>query len=62
MTISGMNFAGRGQNAGMAFAKLKDWKLRDRPDLKVVAVAGRAMGLFQDPQRHGICLSAAGGH
>jgi HAE1 family hydrophobic/amphiphilic exporter-1 len=46
MTISGMNFSGRGQNAGMAFAKLKDWELRDRPDLKVVAVAGRAMGAF----------------
>jgi HAE1 family hydrophobic/amphiphilic exporter-1 len=46
MTISGMNFSGRGQNAGMAFAKLKDWELRDRPELKVVAVAGRAMGAF----------------
>ena len=46
MTISGMNFAGRGQNAGMSFVKLKDWKLRDRADLKVNAVAGRAMGAF----------------
>ena len=46
MTISGMNFSGRGQNAGMAFAKLKDWKFRERPDLKVTAVAGRAMGAF----------------
>ncbi len=46
MTISGMNFAGRGQNAGMAFVMLKDWKLRDRPELKVGAVAGRAMGEF----------------
>ena len=46
MTISGSNFSGRGQNAGMAFAKLKDWKLRDRPELKVGAVAGRAMGNF----------------
>jgi len=46
MTISGSNFSGRGQNAGMAFAKLKDWDLRNRPDLKVVAVAGRAMGAF----------------
>jgi len=46
MTISGSNFSGRGQNAGMAFAKLKDWKLRDRPELKVGAVAGRAMGEF----------------
>ena len=46
MTISGMNFSGRGQNAGMAFAKLRDWKFRERPDLKVTAVAGRAMGAF----------------
>ncbi|MCL5278619.1 MAG: efflux RND transporter permease subunit, partial [Planctomycetes bacterium] len=46
MTVSGSNFAGRGQNAGMAFVRLKDWKLRDRPELKVTAVAGRAMGAF----------------
>jgi len=46
MTISGTNFSGRGQNAGLAFVKLKDWKLRDRPDLRVTAVAGRAMGAF----------------
>jgi multidrug efflux pump len=46
MTISGSNFAGRGQNAGMAFVKLKDWELRDRPDLKVNVVARRAMGAF----------------
>jgi hydrophobe/amphiphile efflux-1 (HAE1) family protein len=46
MTVSGMNFAGRGQSVGMAFVKLKDWGLRGRPDLKVTAVAGRAMGTF----------------
>jgi hydrophobe/amphiphile efflux-1 (HAE1) family protein len=46
MAISGTNFSGRGQNAGLAFVKLKSWKLRDRPDLKVGAVAGRAMGQF----------------
>ncbi|MEW6672601.1 MAG: efflux RND transporter permease subunit [Thermodesulfobacteriota bacterium] len=46
MTISGTNFSGAGQNAGMAFVKLKDWDLRDRPDLKVGAVAQRAMGEF----------------
>jgi hydrophobe/amphiphile efflux-1 (HAE1) family protein len=43
LTISGMSFSGRGQNNGMVFAKLKDWKLRDRDDLKVKAIAGRAM-------------------
>jgi hydrophobe/amphiphile efflux-1 (HAE1) family protein len=46
MTLSGSNFSGRGQNAGMAFAKLKNWELRDRPELKAGAVAGRAMGEF----------------
>jgi hydrophobe/amphiphile efflux-1 (HAE1) family protein len=46
MTAAGMNFAGRGQNAGMAFIRLKDWKLRDRPELRVTAVAGRAMRAF----------------
>jgi HAE1 family hydrophobic/amphiphilic exporter-1 len=46
MTLSGTNFSGRGQNAGMAFAKLKDWELRNRPDLKVGAVVGRAMREF----------------
>jgi hydrophobe/amphiphile efflux-1 (HAE1) family protein len=46
MTVSGSAFSGRGQNAGMSFVMLKDWKLRKRPDLKVGAVAGRAMGAF----------------
>ncbi|HHO76817.1 MAG TPA: efflux RND transporter permease subunit, partial [Deltaproteobacteria bacterium] len=46
MTISGMGFSGRSQNNGMVFAKLKDWKLRDRPDLKAKATAGRAMVAF----------------
>jgi len=46
MTVSGANFAGHGQNAGMSFAKLRDWKLRNRPDLKVGAIAGRAMREF----------------
>ncbi len=43
MTIAGMGFAGRAQNNGMVFVKLKDWELRDRPDLRLKAVAGRAM-------------------
>jgi len=46
MTISGMGFSGRAQNNGMVFAKLKDWKLRDRSDLRVQAIAGRAMKAF----------------
>jgi hydrophobe/amphiphile efflux-1 (HAE1) family protein len=46
MTIAGYAFSGRGQNAGLAFVNLKDWHLRDRPDLKADAVAGKAMGSF----------------
>jgi HAE1 family hydrophobic/amphiphilic exporter-1 len=46
MTITGRSFAGTGQNQGMAFVKLRDWDERDRPDLKVKAVAGRAMAYF----------------
>ncbi|HQE27793.1 MAG TPA: efflux RND transporter permease subunit [Phycisphaerae bacterium] len=46
MTISGIGFAGRSQSNGMAFIKLKQWELRDKPHLKVKAVAGRAMQTF----------------
>ena len=47
-TIAGFNFAGRGQNAGLAFVKLKDWSLRKGAGSKAKAIAGRAMGaLFQ---------------
>ena len=46
MTVSGVSFSGRGQNSGLAFVKLKDWNLRNRADLKVGAVAARAMGEF----------------
>jgi len=46
MVVPGVSFGGQGQNVGIGFAKLKDWKLRQRPDLKVKAIAGRAMGAF----------------
>jgi hydrophobe/amphiphile efflux-1 (HAE1) family protein len=46
MTISGINWSGRGQNAGLVFVKLKDWKLRNRSDLKVTPLAMRAMREF----------------
>ncbi len=45
-TVAGFSFAGRGQNMGLAFVKLKDWELRQRPDLRVKAVAARAMAAF----------------
>jgi HAE1 family hydrophobic/amphiphilic exporter-1 len=46
MTVVGMSLAGNGQNQGLAFVMLKDWKLRDRPKLRVKAVAGKAMEAF----------------
>ena len=47
-TIAGYGFSGRAQNNAMAFVRLKDWKLRSRPDLRVKAVAGRAMAAFSN--------------
>jgi multidrug efflux pump len=46
ITVAGFSFAGRGQNMGLAFVKLKDWKVRKSPDLKAPAIAGRAMKAF----------------
>jgi HAE1 family hydrophobic/amphiphilic exporter-1 len=46
MTVSGAGFSLRAQTNGMVFVKLKDWKLRNRSDLRVKAIAGRAMGAF----------------
>ena len=46
MTIAGMSFSGRGQNNGMLFMKLKDWKLRKHPSLHAKAIAGRSMAEF----------------
>ena len=46
ITVAGFSFAGRGQNMGLAFVKLKNWDDRKSPDLKAKAVAGRAMGAF----------------
>ncbi|GLR80890.1 efflux RND transporter permease subunit (plasmid) [Azospirillum oryzae] len=43
-TIVGFNFSGRGQNAGMAFVRLKDWSERTLPSQKPQAIAGRVMG------------------
>ena len=40
--VSGFSFAGAGQNMGIAFVRLKDWKERTRPDQNVQAIAGRA--------------------
>ncbi len=46
MTIVGSGFSGRAQNNSMVFVKLRDWNLRDRPELRAEAVAGRATARF----------------
>ncbi|RJR41327.1 MAG: efflux RND transporter permease subunit [Desulfobacteraceae bacterium] len=43
MTVAGIGFSGRAQTNGLVWIKLRDWKLRNRPDLRVKAIAGRAM-------------------
>ena len=44
--IAGLNFAGRGQNQGMVFVRLKDWSVRTRADLKAQAVLARTAAQF----------------
>jgi multidrug efflux pump len=46
ITVAGFSFAGRGQNMGLAWVKLKDWKVRKTQDLKAPAIAARAMKAF----------------
>lgn len=45
-TISGFNFSGSAQNAGMAFVALKNWSMRDGPENTSDAIAGRSMGFL----------------
>jgi multidrug efflux pump len=45
-TVAGFSFAGAGQNAGLAFIRLRDFDERKAANLKAQAVAGRAMGKF----------------
>ncbi len=44
--ISGFNFGGSGQNLGMAFVRLRDWKDRQGVQNRAPAVAQRAMRAF----------------
>jgi multidrug efflux pump len=46
IALTGFSFNGRGQNAGIAFARLKDWSQRRSAAHRVQAIIGRAfMGL-----------------
>ncbi|PWB15754.1 hydrophobe/amphiphile efflux-1 family RND transporter [Acinetobacter sp. AM] len=44
-TVSGFSFTGVGQNAGLAFIKLKDWDERTTPESKIGAIIQRGMAL-----------------
>ncbi|MHB8987828.1 MAG: efflux RND transporter permease subunit [Desulfobulbia bacterium] len=58
ITVAGLSFAGRGQNMGLAWVKLKDWKLRKNADLKAPAIVGRAMKAFSQ-YRDGLAFAFA---
>jgi multidrug efflux pump len=45
-TVTGFSFAGSGQNSAIGFVNLKHWDERQRDDLSVQGVAGKAMGYF----------------
>ena len=42
MAVTGFSFSGAGQNAAMAFLKLKDWSLRPNPEQHADAIVQRA--------------------
>ena len=44
-TVSGFSFTGVGQNAGLAFIKLKDWSERTTPESQIGAIIQRGMAL-----------------
>ena len=44
-SVAGFSFTGVGQNAGLAFIKLKDWDDRTSPESKVGAIIQRGMAL-----------------
>lgn len=45
-TVAGFSFAGRGQNSGIAFVRLRDWSDRDLSTDGIDQIIGRAMGYF----------------
>jgi len=43
LTITGFGFAGQAQNQGFSYIKLRDWDLRNRSELRIKGILGRAM-------------------
>jgi hydrophobe/amphiphile efflux-1 (HAE1) family protein len=50
-TVNGNNFAGRGQNQGQLFVRLKDWSQRTSPNLSVQALTDRISQHFAGYQQ-----------
>jgi multidrug efflux pump len=46
VSVLGYSFSGNGQNGGLLFVPLKDWKERDKPELSSEAIAKKAMMLM----------------
>lgn len=44
-TVAGFSFTGVGQNAGLAFVKLKDWSARTTPETQIGNIIQRGMAL-----------------
>ena len=44
-SVSGFSFTGMGQNAGLAFVRLRDWKDRTTPEQQIGALIKRGMAL-----------------
>ncbi len=45
-TVNGFSFAGRGQNSGLVFVRMKDYAVRQSTNEKVQALVGRMFGHF----------------
>ena len=46
VSVLGYSFSGNGQNGGLLFVPLKDWKERDKPELSSEAIAKKALMLM----------------
>lgn len=46
MAVAGFSFAGRGENSGTMFIRLRDWGERTKPSQKVSAVVNRTLAHF----------------
>ena len=60
MTTSGFSFTGNGQNMGMGFIMLKDWKERTKPGSDADSVAGKITGALMSgalPDGFGLAIN-----